>query len=194
MRIKISLFLLGIMLIFVGCNNSSNSEAHKKENKREILDESILQKWDKQENNDLEIYYPPAWNFNASGKMGALFVISSPLESEDDEFQDNINLVVYSLADSHIELSDYYLATMNDIKKQLLSVNIQEEKKLTNNEIEIQKVIFTTTQDDFVMTIQQYYFIHNQKAYIMTFTAEETKFDEYVEYVDLIMNSLKFKN
>jgi len=189
-----SFLLISIVLGFVACNNSTNSQETKNIKKKEKkLDKSIVKDWNKQENNDLEIYYPQGWKFNASGEMGALFFIYSPLENENDLFQDNINLVVHPLASNDIDLNEYYIATFSDIKKQLLSVNVQEEEQFFNNNIEIQKVVFSAIQEDFVLMVQQYYFIHKQEAYIMTFTAEEIKFDDYIEFVDLIMESFKFK-
>lgn len=188
-----SVLSLVFVLSLMACNNTSAPQEEKKENKRKKLDQSIVDKWDKQENNDLEIFYPPGWEFDSSGNMGTLFIIFAPLGEEDDFFQENISLVVQPLENTEITIDDYYFASIDDLKRNMENTNIQEEESLTNNNIDIRKIIFTTAQNDAVFNIQQYYFIHNKEAYIMTFTAEEVKFRDYIEYVDLIMNSFRFK-
>jgi len=192
-RIK-SLVFLSLFLSLFACNQTSKQEQTENKTRKIGIDKNIVKQWNKQENNDLEIYYPPGWKFDSSSELGALFVIFAPLENKDDQFQENINLVMYQLQSPEIDLKEYYQASIENFKNQLQSFNIQKEEKILNNNIEIQKVIFTAVQDDFVMNMQQYYFLNDQKAYIMTFAAEEIKFDDYLEYVDLVMNSFKFKN
>ena len=43
------------------------------------------------------ISYPSTWELNHDGQMGTSFIISSPLESDNDNFKENVNLVIQDL-------------------------------------------------------------------------------------------------
>jgi hypothetical protein len=42
------------------------------------------------------------------------------------------------------------------------------------------------------LKVKQYWFIKNNKAYLLTYTAEESKYDEYEDVATEMMMSFKF--
>ena len=52
------------------------------------------------------IQYPLSWNLNQN-QMGTSFIILSPMESEQDKFSENVNLVIQDMTGKDIDLDKY---------------------------------------------------------------------------------------
>jgi hypothetical protein len=56
------------------------------------------------------------------------------------------------------------------------------------------KVIFTWNYEAFRLKVEQYYWIVDGKAYVLTFTSEQDKFATFSETGEKILNTFTFKN
>ncbi len=149
-------------------------------------DENTLTQQHQSEN--YAIRYPDKWEINASGYMGTKFIILSPVE-ENDVFRENINLIIQDLSTYDINLDDFAQLSENQIKTQFGENSIIEHKKEGNH----YKIIYQGAQNGIDMMFEQYYFLKDKKAYILTFTSIPTAFDAYKQIAEEILSSFTIK-
>jgi predicted DNA binding protein len=140
-------------------------------------------------NETYKVQYPSDWRIDTSKRMGTDVVISSPKENDDDKFVENVNVIVQNLNGQSIDLDKYSHASEEQIKTLATDGKIYESQKITRGEIEHYKIIFTMTQGIFKLRIEQYYFMKNDKAFVITFSAESDKFDKFQVVGEEILNS-----
>lgn len=122
------------------------------------------------------------------------FVIFAPLESPDDKFKENVNLIIQDLSGKNIDLDKFADISIEQIQKYLKNAEITENKRLKNENGEYQKFIYSSDVGTFGLKFEQYCWIVNEKAYILTFTAEKEKFDSiYQDFVEVVLNSFVLK-
>jgi hypothetical protein len=137
-----------------------------------------------------KLQYPASWAIDTSKKMGADFFILSPRENDTDKFQENVNLLVQDLTGQNIDLDKYAEITERQIREMAIEGTIYESKKIIKpDKSEYYKMVYGMTQGIFKLKVEQYYFIKKDKAFIMTFTAESSKFDSFQSAGEQILNS-----
>jgi hypothetical protein len=57
--------------------------------------------------NDFSIQYPSGWEINTEGQMATSLVLLAPLESAQDKFKENVNLIIQDLCGYTIDLASY---------------------------------------------------------------------------------------
>lgn len=147
--------------------------------------------WNTIKKDNYSIDYPKDWELNESGLMGSSFILFSPPSSETDPFRENINLIIQDLTGYNLDLDAYAKISEGQIKTIITNGQILESKRVTNQSLEYQKVIYTGTQGIFHLKFEQYYWVVGNKAYVLTFTCEEAQFDDYQLTAEKILNSFK---
>jgi len=137
------------------------------------------------------IQYPDNWELNKSGQMGSSFFIFSRLSSPKDKFRENVNLIVQSLNGQKINLDKYVEISEEQIKSLISNGNLIESKRQNINGHEFQKVIYTGDLGIFKLKVEQYYWVLNGQAYILTLTCEKNQFDNYKLTGEKILNSFR---
>jgi len=137
------------------------------------------------------IQYPDNWDLNKSGQMGSSFFIFSRLTSPQDKFRENVNLIIQSLQGQKINLDKYVEISEGQIKTIITNGNLIESKRLNLNGHEFQKVIYTGDQGIYKLKFEQYYWVLNGQAYILTLTCEKNQFDTYKLTGEKILNSFR---
>jgi serine/threonine-protein kinase len=139
------------------------------------------------------IQYPSTWELNQSEQMGTSFILFSPLESEKDQFKENVNLLIQDLAGYHVDLNEYTEITEGQIKTMVTNAILSESVRVKNDKGEYHKLIYSGDQGIFHLTYEQYYWVMNDKAFILTFTCEQNKFVQMADTGEKILNSFKLK-
>lgn len=137
------------------------------------------------------IEYPEDWEIDQSGMVGTTFVIYFPLESEDDNFRENINLMIQDLNGQKINLNQFTEISQEQIKDFITNSEIKESKNLKNNKREYHKIIYSGDQGTHHLMFEQYYWIVKGKAYVLTFTSTQDNFKSMQKKAEEIMNSFK---
>ena len=77
------------------------------------------------------------------------------------------------------------------LEKQILETEqkIIESKRITTENLNYQKVIYTGEQGMFNLKFEQYYWIVGDKAFILTLTCEESQFDNFQVKGEKVLNS-----
>ena len=150
--------------------------------------------WKTLNNNEFSINYPKNWELNSSGQMGTRFIIFSQLTDKNDQFKENVNLIIQDLTGYDFDLNKYVELSENQIKTMITESNILINKRITKNKKEYQKIIYTGRQGVYDLKFIQYYWLENNKAYVLTFTAEVNEFTKFKKTSENILNSFKLKN
>src|ERR1035437_4578073 len=142
---------------------------------------------------DYSIKYPNNWELDQSGQSGTTFILLSVLEMAEDLFRENINLITQDLNGKNINLAKYTEISVEQIKTMIPNSKITESELVKGKSGGYHKIIYTGDQNNFHLKFEQHYWVINNKAYILTFTCEESKFADYKEVAEKILNSFTIK-
>jgi hypothetical protein len=179
-----NLFVLTFM--FVGLLASAQTTPTK-------TPEISMTDWQFLDESGYSIQYPQDWDLNKSGQMGMSFILLSKQTSQQDNFQENVNLLIQDLKGQNINLEKFTEISVGQIKTMVTKGKLIESKKLSGNGNEFQSVIYTGVQGNYKLKFEQYYWIKNDKAYILTLTCELDQFKKYKSTGEKILNSFKLK-
>ena len=149
--------------------------------------------WKTLKSADFSIEYPSDWELNESRQMGTSFFLFSPLESEQDNFKENINLIVQDLSGYDLDLAEYSEISENEIKRLITKAIIIQSEPIKMENQTFHQMIYSGTQGTLNLKYYQRYYIKSNKAYVLTFTCEENKFDVFKKVGETILNSFQFK-
>jgi serine/threonine-protein kinase len=149
--------------------------------------------WKTLNNNNYSIQYPSDWIENQTGYLGTKFMIFSQLSSKDDKFRENINLIIQDLSKLNYDLDEYINISVKQITKGITNAKLIVSSRKKAKGKTFHKLIYTGKQISFKLKFFQYIWIENKKAYVLTFTAEESQYNYYKNTANKIMDSFKFE-
>ena len=149
--------------------------------------------WKTIEDKSYSVKYPSDWEVNSTGMMGTSFILFSPLTETQDNFKENVNLLIQDLSAYDLNLDKYVEISVGQIKTMVTNSNILESKTIKSEFGEYQKMIYTGEQGMFKLKFEQYYWVKNNNAYVLTFTSELDKYLNYKEIGEAILNSFEIK-
>ena len=116
-------------------------------------------------------------------------MFSSPKESEDDTFRAAVNVVVQDLSSMSMtleELTDHmkdYLAKAN--------ATIERSGSETLGGKSGYLLVVTGKRGELELKMMQIYAVANNRAYIISYTAEVDKYDKYLEEAEKMIKSFE---
>lgn len=147
--------------------------------------------WNSHENKNYSIEYPKDWELDESGQMGTSFILFSSLSSQRDLFKENVNLLVQDLTGYNLDLEKFVEVSEDQIEKMLSNGKIIESERVPMETLSYHKVIYSGKQGEFDLKFEQYYWVVEDRAYVLTFTCEEDQFDTYKPIGEKILNTFK---
>jgi serine/threonine-protein kinase len=90
-------------------------------------------------------------------------------------------------------LDKFVQVSENQVKTYIANGKVLESKRINQNGLEFHKLIYSGTQGVFSLNTEQYYFIKSEKAFVVTFVAEEDQFDKYIVIAEKMLQSFKVK-
>jgi hypothetical protein len=179
---KTILFSLPFLLFTILASGQSKTSQTVNTGNFKTLDDKIF-----------SIQYPDNWDLDQKGQLGTSFVLFSKPSSPQDKFRENVNLLVQDLTGHNITLDKYVETSKGQIKSMINKVNILESKKLNANGTDFEQIVFTGSQGKYDLKFEQYYWVKNQKAYVLTFTCEISEFNNFKVAGEKILNSFRIK-
>lgn len=149
------------------------------------------QTWNSLEKNEYSINYPKDWDLDQSGIMGTSFIMLSQPASTEDQFKENVNLLIQDLTGYNLDLKQYIEISLDQIATLITNARILENKELTKGNTPYQKIVYTGQQGAFDLKFEAYCWVIKNKAYVLTFTAEQSEFENYQATGESILNSFK---
>lgn len=147
--------------------------------------------WLTLEETEFSVSYPREWELVQSGQMGTSFILFAKQSSAQDQFRENVNLLIQNLAGMKIDLDKYVEISEGQIKTMITNGNIIESKRIVENGSSFHKEIYTGDQGVLKLKFEQYYWVKKEKAYVLTFTAEVNQFDNYKGIGEEILKSFR---
>lgn len=142
---------------------------------------------------DFSIQYPSAWEINTEGQMQTSFVFLAPLETAQDKFKENVNLIIQDLSGYNIDLDTYTAISEQQLKNAVTNFKLIESRQIKNDKDVYHHIIYEGEQGVFKLQIQQQYRVKNNKAYVLTYTAEQQSVKRFSEVSAKILNSFQLK-
>ena len=171
-----------VPLFFLGCGQSNNdSDEHSK-----------IEGWETFSDADYSIQYPADWTLNNQGSMGTSFFIFAPLDKESNQFRENINLLIQDLSGLNLDLDSYVKISEEQIEKLVSNLKMFESSRKKANGSEFHKFVYDGSQGVLKLHIKQYVWLKDEKAYILTYTTEQTQKDKHEDLSEKIMSSFSF--
>lgn len=149
--------------------------------------------WETLDAANYSIQYPSAWQLDQSGQMGTSFLLLSPSESKEDKFKENINLLIQPLPAPDFDLDKYTQLSEEQVRTMMPNSQVIESKRMKSGKDAYHKMTFSGDQGPYHLKFEQFYWIIDNKAYILTFTSEQDKFATYAATGEKIMNSFVLK-
>ena len=149
--------------------------------------------WQNLSKRNYTIDYPKDWQVDESGQFSTDFMLLSPLASSTDQFRENINLVIQNLSGMGIDLDQFVSLSEQQLTSMFTNCRIINSKRAENQGNQFHKILFTAKQGIYDLKFQQYYWVINDQAYILTFTCEEKVYDDYHQIGGNIMDSFGLK-
>jgi hypothetical protein len=143
---------------------------------------------------DFKFQHPESWQVDTSKAWGAEVFVFSPLENEEDKFRENLNVLIQDLAGLNIDLEGYKQLTEEQIAMLATDGKIIESSIKTSDKGEFLRITYSMTQGIFNLMITSVCFIHNDKAYLVTFSAEADQLDHYKLTSEQILDSFTLIN
>lgn len=126
----------------------------------------------------VRINYPESWELVPSEEN--IFIFRSPQEGDTDRFQENINLVMNDLSGQSLTLEAYKDMAVESLQQALPDFSLLELGSITLAGNPAYKVVFTSTVGGQALKFMQVFTMSNDISYVLTFTAEESDFTNYL--------------
>ncbi|MEL7427699.1 MAG: hypothetical protein AAFN81_32205 [Bacteroidota bacterium] len=139
-----------------------------------------------------EVDYPSTWRLDASKTMGPVVFFYSPPEGDNDQFQENVNLLIQELGSTEIDLKEYTKLTKEQVKDWEAEIIRMDQIKDTEDGIPEGIYEYTANQFGMELHILQRVKIKDGKAYLLTYTAGQDTYDQYLEVAEGILQSFQF--
>jgi len=189
-----------LLIIFISCNDKKTTKNDPVIAPVETKPESTVPEpssthsdWKTLDMSDYSIQHPSDWTEDKSGQMGTKFVLFSHEQGATDKFTENINLIIQDLSGRNIDLDKYTEISEDQVRTRIVKSKLIESKRIKKGSSEYQLMIYSGHQNNFDLQWEQYYWVINEKAYVITLTCEASKFDEYQKTAEEILDSFKFK-
>jgi hypothetical protein len=140
------------------------------------------------------IQHPAAWTEDVSGNIGSTFFLYSPLTDEEDTFSENINLMVQPLQGLGMTLEKFVQTTEDQVGVFMTESKIIHKDYSKKSKKECCVLEYAGLMNGFELHFLQYLWVIDEKAYILTFTAEGKNFEKYRLTATEILDSMKLKN
>ncbi len=177
-----------LLLSFVASGQKSNSKAIAN------IGNNTFQEWETFNGSDYSIRYPSNWELNDSKQMGTSLILFSPIENSKDKFKENVNLIIQDLSAYNLDLDDFIEITLDQVKTMINNSTLLESKRIKSSNQEYHKLVYLGDQGVFNLKFEQYCWVINEKAYILTLTCERNKFPIYKVIGEKILNSFLLTN
>jgi serine/threonine-protein kinase len=135
--------------------------------------------------------YPDKWAVT-EGVMGTVAAFMSPLENSDDKFRENVNVLVQALSEyPGMTLEKYEALSIDDMPKFVTDFKLIDRKDAVISGLPAKTITFTGRQGVFQIKFLQAYIIQNERAFVLTYTAEEAQYKKYLAPAQGIIFSIQ---
>ena len=137
----------------------------------------------------IKVNYPFDWSIKENIGVVAVVFLSSKSGSS-DQFQENVNIIVQDISSESITLKKYTESNMDDIKKNP-DASLIDSGEMTLGGSPGYKVVYSAKKSPFNLQVFQAWTIKNSKIYLISYTAEVSKYQDHLNSVTQMLNSFE---
>lgn len=152
-----------------------------------------LKDWNTFNRNQYSISYPSIWRTDTSGAMGADAFFFSPKDNDTDKLSENVNVMIQSLTGASITLDQFVENSERQVKTLVTDGVLVESKRMNRNGRVFHYILYTGTQGIFKLKTAQYYFMEDNKVFVVTLVTETHRFEQYEQTGMQILDSFNIK-
>jgi len=123
--------------------------------------------------------------------MGAIVAFIAPREGASDVFQENVNILVQDLSAQPMTLDEYTQLSVSQIGQVITDSNILDSSAVTLAGIPGHRVVYTGKQGQYDLKWMQVWTMQNNKAYVISYTAETGKYSTFLGTVQEMIDSFE---
>ena len=137
------------------------------------------------------IQYPSDYEYKP---IGGIITFASKKTDKKFQFAHNINVMVGILGKKPLSLDDFFEASKQRLKKNLVTVEFVEEKNGKVAGLASRRLVYTTKQKEATFKILQEMVIHNNKVYVITFTDLAEGYNAHIGQAEKMIRSFTVLN
>ena len=134
--------------------------------------------------------YPETWH---AKEINNVAVFAAPLDSTEDKFAENVNVVVEDLTrvPTEVTLIDYYRKSTGSASKMLTDFKVLEEARTQWIGRDAVVVLYTAKIRGEKFKFKAYTVMADKTVYVLTYTAREGDFDSFLPQAERLMRSIR---
>jgi hypothetical protein len=136
------------------------------------------------------INYPSDWQMQQGMNMIAFL---SSLESQDDKFRENVNLLFEDLSNNPMDLEQYMKFSEENAPKLIQNYHLIDKGSMQLGDQKADYLLYEGVANGYSLRFKSYTFIKDSKAYTVTYTAEPGSFDKFSTVAEGVMKSINMK-
>ena len=184
----ISLWISGTDLISKQTNETTPNQVNSASQQQEPTETNFLT----YENSirGIKIDYPSDWTKQEQSSDFIAFLSSQ--EDDSDNFLENFNLIIQDLSTQPRTLSEYTELSIAEIEQNTVDAKIIYSESITTDGNPSHKLIYSGKGEFNNLKWMQIYIIKDDKAYVLTYTAEEDAYDFFEDIIEEMISSFEF--
>jgi hypothetical protein len=124
--------------------------------------------------------------------MGSATVFSSTVQDKTFAFSPSVNVVVIDLGTSPADLDQFYRQSKDAVERSLGKVKFIEDKKEKLAGANACRLVYTSRQIKADFKFMQVLCVHDNRAYLLTYTALQEQYDKFLKIAQSIIQSFQF--
>jgi hypothetical protein len=145
----------------------------------------------------IRMQYPSNWErieFDQGINHNVVVIFRSPRENTSDTKLENLIIQVANLPFQNISLEELHNANLDNLRNSLTDFELIESVATAIAYIPGHKIVYTNKEDDHDKhKTMQVLMIKEDKAYIITYTAEAAKYDHYLSTIQKMIDSFRIR-
>ncbi len=137
--------------------------------------------------------YPSDWELDTSGQNSTTMVLFSPEQPAQDDFLQNISLIIQDLAGLDIDMDQYVAITLEQIETVMEGATVVDNTRKSGVKPEFHTMAFTGKQSNLNMYYKQYYYLLNETAYVLSFACLQEGLSAIEETATQILDSFNLE-
>lgn len=151
---------------------------------------SRIEHWQSYSAQNFSVRFPPAWELDTNTLGGMAFTLFTPPESESDAFRENISLEIQELK-TDTNLESYAKADISNLETTYQLLKVLENSPVRLGKVPARRLIYTASVGGLQAKFTEIIVLHQKKAYILLFTADQPRFELFQETAEAVFSSFK---
>lgn len=139
------------------------------------------------------ISFPKTWDPGISENSAVDLLMKTPPENANDRFMENVNVLIQETGTMKLSLEEYADISEKQLKQVIHSSQVLKKNIFKHNGVKCLELAYDAHQEDFDLAYLQRVYLHKDKAFILTFTAEKNSYNRFEKDVKVIFDSFKLK-